>query len=133
LINKNILLFHVEHCYIIYILHISNNELVSDMNERFFSGGRAWGGSVVSRIGADGAIWSVRVPAAGQCAVSPCLCVPFGGLDVALPWARQVSTLLGWRVVVRKAKRSCGPFEVKVTLPRGLSAGRARAFLPVVP
>ena len=99
----------------------------------FVSGGRAWGGSVVSRVGANGLVWSVRVPSSGRGRVPASLCVPFGSMASASSWARLVAGRLGWRVVARRAKRSVGPFEVKVTLPLGLSASSARLALPVVP
>ncbi len=98
----------------------------------FVSGGRSWGGSVVSRVGAGGVAWSVRVPCRGHGGVPASLCVPFGSMVSAAGWARSVAAGLGWRVVVRRAKRSAGPFEVKVTLPLGLSASSARQALPVV-
>lgn len=99
----------------------------------FVSGGRAWGGSVVSRVGADGFVWSVRVPSASRGPVPASLCVPFGCQASAQAWARAVAQGLGWRVVVRPARRSAGPFEVKVLLPWAMSAAQARQALPVVP
>lgn len=99
----------------------------------FVSGGRAWGGSVVSRVAASGVVWSVRVPSASRGPVPASLCVPFGCLPSAQAWARSVSQGLGWRVSVRHARRSVGPFEVKVLLPWGMSAAQARQALPVVP
>lgn len=99
----------------------------------FVSGGRAWGGSVVSRVGADGFVWSVRVPSASRAPVPASLCVPFGCQLWAAEWARSVVQGLGWPVSVRRARRSVGPFEVKVLLPCGLSAAQARQALPVVP
>ncbi len=99
----------------------------------FVSGGRAWGGSIVSRVGASGSVWSVRVPGAGLRQVPASLCVPFGCLPSALSWARQVSVRQGWPVVVRQAQRSVGPFEVKVLLPLGMPTARARFALPLVP
>jgi len=96
----------------------------------FVSGGRSWGGSIVSRVGAGGVVWSVRVPGNGQRVVPASLCVPFGCLASASGWARSVSAALGWFVVVRRAKRSVGPVEVKVSIPVGLSAAHARLVLP---
>ncbi len=98
----------------------------------FVSGGRSWGGSVVSRVGAGGVAWSVRVPGRGQGAVPAALCVPFGSMALASAWARAVAAGLGWQVVARRARRSAGPFEVKVSVPVGVSAARARQLLPVV-
>lgn len=98
----------------------------------FISGGSSWGGSIVSRVGADGCVWSVRAPSAVRGPVSPSLCVPFTAQPAASAWARQVARLLGWRVSVRRAKRSAGPFEVKVVLPWGLSAAQARQALQAV-
>ena len=97
----------------------------------FVSGGRSWGGSVVSRVGAGGVAWSVRVPSRGHVGVPASLCVPFVSMASASGWARSVAASLGWRGVVRRAKRSAGPFEVKVSLPLGMSAARARQLLPV--
>ncbi|MCP3867755.1 MAG: hypothetical protein GY703_06605 [Gammaproteobacteria bacterium] len=99
----------------------------------FVSGGRSWGGSVVSRVGAGGLVWSVRVPSRGRRRVPASLCVPFGCMASASVWARLVAGQPGWRVVVRRAKRSAGQFEVKVTLPLGLSVSKARLVLPLVP
>lgn len=99
----------------------------------FVSGGCSWGGSIVSRVGGCGSVWSVRVPGGGLGQVPASLCVPFGCRATASRWARLVAARLGWRVVVRRARRSVGPFEVKVTIPVHLSASRARASLPLVP
>ncbi|MES9902794.1 MAG: hypothetical protein ABW168_08935 [Sedimenticola sp.] len=98
----------------------------------FVSGGRSWGGAVVSRVGAAGGVWSVRVPAGGRGAVPASLCVPFGSMASAACWARSVAAGSGWPVVARRAKRSQGPFEVKVSIPVGLSASQARQALLVV-
>ncbi len=98
----------------------------------FVSGGRSWGGSIVSRVGAAGGVWSVRVSSAGRGAVPASLCVPFGSMASAACWARAVAVRPGWPVVVRRAKRSRGPFEVKVSIPVGLSASQARQALLVV-
>lgn len=99
----------------------------------FVSGGRAWGGSIVSRSGASGSVWSVRVPGGALGQVPASLCVPFGCLPSAASWARQVSARQSWPVMVRQARRSVGPFEVKVLLPLGMPAARARFALPLVP
>lgn len=99
----------------------------------FVSGGRAWGGSIISRVGASGSVWSARVPGGGLGQVPASLCIPFGCLPSASSWARQVSARAGWPVVVRQARRSAGPFEVKVLLPLGMPAARARFALPLVP
>lgn len=98
----------------------------------FVSGGSAWGGSIVSRAGADGCVWSVRVPSATRGQVSPSFCVPFAAQGAALQWARLVSSRLSWQVSVRRAKRTAGPFEVKILLPLGVSATQARQALEVL-
>ena len=111
----------------------------------FVSGGRSWGGSVVSRVGAGGVAWSVvsrvgaggvawsvRVPCRGHGRVPASLCVPFGSMALASVWARAVAAGLGWRVVARRARRSAGPFEVKVSIPVGMPVARVRQLLPVV-
>ena len=108
------------------------NKLSGVVMAGFVSGGRSWGGSVVSRVGAGGVAWSVRVPGRGQGAVPAALCVPFGSMALASAWARAVAAGLGWQVVARRARRSAGPFEVKVSVPVGVSAARARQLLPVV-
>ena len=95
----------------------------------FVSGGRSWGGSIVSRAGAGGQVWSVRVPGGRRGRVPASLCVPFGSMAAATGWARSVAAGLGWPVVVRRARRSAGPFEVKVTLPLGMAVVQARQVL----
>ena len=77
-------------------------------------------------------VWSVRVPSGRRGRVPASLCVPFGSMASASVWARSVAAGLGWPVVVRRARRSPGPFEVKVSLPLGVSAARARQALRAV-
>ena len=108
------------------------NRLSGVVMAGFVSGGRSWGGSVVSRVGAGGVAWSVRVPCHGHGRVPASLCVPFGSMALASVWARAVAAGLGWRVVARRARRSAGPFEVKVSIPVGMPVARARQLLPAV-
>ena len=88
------------------------------------------GSSVVVRHGSDGVVWGFRACSAGTRPAPACLFVPFACLASASSWARSVAMSLGWRVWVRRSRRSLGPFEVKVALPSGLSASAARAALP---
>jgi hypothetical protein len=90
------------------------------------------GSSVVLRCGSDGVVWGFRACSAGSRPAPACLFVPFGCLASASSWARSGAVVLGWRVWVRRARRSAGPFEVKIALPSGLSASAARSALPGV-
>jgi hypothetical protein len=90
------------------------------------------GSSVVLRCGSDGVVWGFRAAGSGRRPAPACLFVPFGCLVSASSWARSVAVSLGWRVWVRRAQRSAGPFECKVALPSGVSASSARALLPGV-
>jgi hypothetical protein len=101
----------------------------------FVSGGSSFGGSILSRVSADGFVWSVRVANGKKIAVPASLCIPFGSLSSARLWAGQVVTRLGWSVSVRRGKRCMGSaFEVKLLFPYvGLSCRSALASLPVVP
>ena len=93
------------------------------------SGYVSGGSSVVLRCGSDGVVLGFRAGGAGRRPAPVCLFVPFGCLTSASAWGRSVAVSLGWRVWVRRARRSVGPFEVKVALPSGVSAGAARAAL----
>jgi len=95
------------------------------MSNGFASGGS----SVVVRHGVDGVVWGFRACSAGSRPAPACLFVPFGCFGSASAWSRSVAVSLGWRVWVRRARRSAGPFEVKIALLSGLSASAARAAL----
>ena len=108
----------------------------------FVSSGRSFGAGVVSRLGRDGWVWSQRVGASGRAPAPAALFVPFTGRAQAVAWAQRAARATGWRVWVRSGLRcscwaagSLGPAPssaVKVALPSGWSAGRARRALPLV-
>jgi hypothetical protein len=110
--------------------------MVSSASSGFVSGGRAWGGAVVSRVSRSGWVWSfraVRSGVSGSFAAPAAVCIPFSSRSLAVAWARGVAASLGWRCWARPGKRCASPFEVKVSLPAGLSARAARAQLPPLP
>ena len=108
----------------------------------FIGVGRSYGAAVVARLGRDGWVWSQRVGAAGLAPAPAALFVPFAERAQAIAWAQRAARATGWAVVLRSGRRcSCwasgavGPapaWAVKVVLPAGWSASRARGVLPLV-
>lgn len=95
------------------------------MTGKGFVSGR---GSVVLRPCSDGWVWGFRAARGGDTPAPCAYFVPFSDFNTASKQARQWS-MAGWRVWVRRARRSAGPFEVKVALPDGLPALEARKAL----
>lgn len=97
----------------------------------FASGGRSWGGSVVVRQGQGGWIWAQRMarPAPGSLPAPACLFVPVSSFAAAQAIAQAVVQRLGWRSGTRRGARCSSPWEIRVILPSGLSAGKARLML----
>jgi hypothetical protein len=100
----------------------------------FESGGQSWGGGVVVRPGQGGQVWAMRMARAvpGSSSAPACLFVPASSCATAQTSARAVAQLLGWSSGVRRGHRCSSAWEVRVILPSGLSAGRARALLAMV-
>lgn len=98
----------------------------------FISSGSAFGAGVVSRISNGGWVWACRALRSGLNPAPAAYCVPFGCRASAIAFASNVSRSLGWRAVARPAKRCQSKCEVKVILPSGLPASRARASLEVL-
>ena len=98
----------------------------------FTSVGSAFGASVVARVSSNGWVWACRALRAGLNPAPAAYCIPFGCRASAIAFASSVSRSLGWRAVARPAKRCKAQCEVKVILPSGLPASRARATLEVL-
>lgn len=124
------------------ILYIGRKVMEGKQMAGFVGVGRSYGAAVVARRGRDGWVWSQRVGAAGLAPAPAALFVPFGSHTQAAAWAQRAARATGWVVVLRTGRRcSCwsagaiGPapaWAVKVVLPAGWSAGRARGVLPLV-
>jgi hypothetical protein len=109
----------------------------------FLSAGRSYGAGVVARVSRSGWVWSWRAAAPGLAPAPAALFVPFASFGAAVVWSRKVARSTGWRVWVRRGSRcSCWSsgavspvpaWAVKVALPAGWSAARARRSLPLVP
>lgn len=97
----------------------------------FASGGRSWGGGVSVRADQGGWVWAQRMArsAPGSLPAPACLFVPTSSFAVAQAAAQAVVRALGWPSGVRRGKRCTSSWEVRVVLPSGLSAGKARAML----
>jgi hypothetical protein len=97
----------------------------------FASGGKSWGGSVVVRAGQGGWVWALRMarPVPGSLPAPACLFIPAPSFAAAQAMAQAVVQRLGWPSGVRRGKRCASSWEVRVVLPSGLSAGKARAML----
>lgn len=99
----------------------------------FVSGGRSFGGGVMSRPSASGAVWSWRSPVAGRPAPGA-VCV---GLACPAALAYELARALAaavpgsWEVVLRRPRRVAPvfAFELKVIFPAGLRAAQVRAVL----
>ncbi len=111
-------MFHVEQCGV-YMAG-------------FMGGGRSFGAGVVLRVSRSGWVWACRARSPVLNPAPACLFVPFASRSAACAWARAVAVSLGWRALVRPARRCVSAFEVKLALPVGLSARSARAALPSV-
>lgn len=98
----------------------------------FISAGSSFGAGVVARVSSSGWVWACRALRAGLNPAPAAYCVPFGCRASAIAFASSVSRSLGWRAVARPAKRCTSQCEVKVILPSGLPASRARAVLEVL-
>lgn len=91
------------------------------MKHGFYSPARG----LIARRSRAGCVWCARV-AQGNNSFPAALCVPFLSWSVAASFAGFLSRE-GARAFVRRAKRTRGPVEVKIIIPRGQ---RARDFLP---
>jgi hypothetical protein len=98
----------------------------------FVSAGSSFGAGVVARASRGGWVWACRSLRAGLRPAPAAYCVPFSCRASALAFAASVSRSLGWRAVARPARRCASACEVKVLLPAGLPAARARAMLELV-
>jgi len=98
----------------------------------FISGGSRFGAGVVARVSRGGWVWACRSLRSGLHPAPAAYCVPFACRASAVAFASSVSHSLGWRAVARPARRCASACEVKVLLPAGLPAARARAMLEVL-
>jgi hypothetical protein len=87
------------------------------------------GKGVVVRRADSGWTWGRRMPAGGRAAGPACLYFPLRSGEAARYWARRVAAELGWRAWVRQAKRTGGPWEIKVALPPRVDAQEGRLAL----
>jgi hypothetical protein len=69
------------------------------------------------------------MPAAGQGEAPACLYFPVRSGEAGRYWAKRVAAELGWRAWVRPARRTGGPWEIKVALPPLADAQEARLAL----
>ncbi len=107
------------------------------MSQGFVSGSQSYGAGVSVRFCTLGFAWAFRASAAGLRPAPACIFVPFSSHAQASAFARSVAVSSGWRVWLRSGSRcSCWAgtssepaWAVKVALPAGLSAARARAYL----
>ncbi len=95
----------------------------------FLSGGSSFGAGVVSAVGGDGWVWSQRFYRQGLTPAPASLAVPFSEHYQAKRFALNVARECGWRVSVRRGRRTVGQWEVKVILPHGFRVADARSSL----
>ena len=86
---------------------------------------------MVEREGRNGWIWAQRMARTvpGSMPAPACLFVPASSFTAAQAAAQKISLALKWRSGVRRGLRCSSPWEIRVVLPSGLSAGMARAAL----
>lgn len=95
----------------------------------FSSGGFSFGAGVVSAVGGDGWVWSQRSSKTGLNPAPASLAVPFDEFYQAKIFALRVVRESGWRVSIRRGRRTAGRWEAKVILPFGMRVADARSSL----